>query len=74
MVAFFSFQTRTITICAVVTANPSAMCIIFFIPVGDNVLGLPDAAAKLLQPFPADQMHIAMEGGKSDDMGQVVAN
>ena len=34
--------------------------------------GSPDNAAKLLKPFPADQMHIAMEGGKSDDMRQAV--
>lgn len=36
------------------------------------LIGSPDNAAKLLKPFAADQMQIAMEGGKSDDMRQVV--
>jgi hypothetical protein len=31
--------------------------------------GSPEAG--LLKTHPADQMHIAMEGGKSDDMRQV---
>lgn len=29
--------------------------------------GTPDEAEALLKPFAADQMHIAMEGGKTDD-------
>ncbi|MGB5212709.1 MAG: SOS response-associated peptidase [Anderseniella sp.] len=36
------------------------------------LIGSPDSAAGLLKPYPADGMHIAMEGGKSDDMKQVV--
>ena len=34
--------------------------------------GTPDEAAGLLKPFPSDQMHTAMEGGKTDDMGRAV--
>jgi putative SOS response-associated peptidase YedK len=34
--------------------------------------GTPDEATELIKPYPADQLHIAMEGGKSDNMRQAV--
>lgn len=55
--------------------KPYAACLPVMLDDGDYDLwltGSPDAAAKLLKPFPANQMHVAMEGGKSDDMRQVV--
>lgn len=38
---------------------------------GTWLTGSPDKAAGLLAPLPAERMHIAMEGGKADDMRQV---
>jgi len=52
--------------------HPSRMPVILDAADYDTWLtGSPDEAAGLLRPFAVERMHIATEGGKSDDMRQV---